>query len=223
MIDYRQKLFPGQCYHVYNHAVGQDALFRVDENYRFFLKKYAMYISPIADTFAYCLLPNHFHFLIRIHDPETLRALPEFHKKLFEKLSDSEQQLSDSKGQLSDSYAQYISSCFRRYFSSYSQAYNIYFKRRGSVFESRMKRKLIESQEYFFNALNYIHLNPVSHSFVQHPEEWPYSSYSAFFASTPSKVNTGYVLALFGNIENFRNAHDLRKASRYGVEMALGY
>jgi len=53
-----------KCYHIYNHAVGNENLFRCDENYRYFLKKYAEHISPIADTFAYCLMPNHFHLSV---------------------------------------------------------------------------------------------------------------------------------------------------------------
>lgn len=66
MINYYETLEPDKYYHIYNHAVGQDNLFNTDENYRFFLEKYAHYIIPVADIFAYCLLPNHFHFAIRI-------------------------------------------------------------------------------------------------------------------------------------------------------------
>ena len=57
---------PSTFYHLYNHANGSENLFRNDENYRFFLQKYAKYISTVADTYAYCLMPNHLHFLIKI-------------------------------------------------------------------------------------------------------------------------------------------------------------
>ncbi len=57
---------PERFYHVYNHANGEENLFRQEENYHYFLKLWTKYIEPIADTFAYCLMPNHFHSLIRI-------------------------------------------------------------------------------------------------------------------------------------------------------------
>lgn len=53
-------------YHIYNHANGNENLFIEEENYHFFLQQWDKYISPIADTYAYCLIPNHIHFLIRI-------------------------------------------------------------------------------------------------------------------------------------------------------------
>jgi putative transposase len=49
---------PAKFYHLYNHANGNENLFRKDENYLFFLKKFAFYINPVADTYAYCLLLN---------------------------------------------------------------------------------------------------------------------------------------------------------------------
>ena len=69
-------------YHVYNHANGRDELFVSDENYWFFLDKYQYYISKVANTYCYCLLPNHFHFLIQVKSEPDLeqyfRAIPKF-------------------------------------------------------------------------------------------------------------------------------------------------
>jgi putative transposase len=56
---------PSTYYHIYNHANGDENLFREDENYHFFLRQWTKYIEPVAVTYAYCLMPNHFHFLIR--------------------------------------------------------------------------------------------------------------------------------------------------------------
>ncbi len=67
-----QKL--SKYYHIYNHANGFENIFNEERNYRFFLEKYQFYISPIADTLAYCLMPNHFHFLIKIKSEEELRG-----------------------------------------------------------------------------------------------------------------------------------------------------
>lgn len=59
-------------YHVVNHAVGNENLFRNDENYLFFLRKYAMYMPSVCDTIAYCLMPNHIQFLLRTQPEKRL-------------------------------------------------------------------------------------------------------------------------------------------------------
>src|SRR5665647_1869477 len=65
-------LLPNEVYHIYNHAVGDDNLFRHADNYKYFLQRYADFIHPIAQTYAYCLMPNHFHVLIRIRSEEAI-------------------------------------------------------------------------------------------------------------------------------------------------------
>ena len=57
-------LQPGHYYHIYNLGNNREDLFRETRNYAYFLKLYAHHIHPIADTFAYCLLRNHFHLLV---------------------------------------------------------------------------------------------------------------------------------------------------------------
>lgn len=66
---------PSTFYHLYNHANEPENLFRINENYRFFLQQWAKYIEPVAETFAYCLMPNHIHFLIRTRAEEEIESL----------------------------------------------------------------------------------------------------------------------------------------------------
>ncbi|MCF6359136.1 MAG: transposase [Cyclobacteriaceae bacterium] len=70
-----QKMDVNTYYHIYNRANGNENLFRSDENYEYFLKKWGEYISDIADTYAYCLMPNHFHFLIKTKTEIELKYL----------------------------------------------------------------------------------------------------------------------------------------------------
>jgi REP element-mobilizing transposase RayT len=70
----KEPIVHGNVYHLYNHANGNINLFRSDENYRFFLEKYAKYVTPYFDTYAYCLMPNHFHFLVRVKDERVLSS-----------------------------------------------------------------------------------------------------------------------------------------------------
>jgi REP element-mobilizing transposase RayT len=58
----------GKFYHIYSKAVGNELLFTNDDNFKFFLKKYDEYCFEMFETLAYCLIPNHFHFLVRIKE-----------------------------------------------------------------------------------------------------------------------------------------------------------
>lgn len=70
-----ESLQPDTSYHIFNHANGFENIFRKEENFYYFLEKYRLYISPIAETYAYCLMPNHFHLVIRIRKRAAIEAL----------------------------------------------------------------------------------------------------------------------------------------------------
>src|SRR5688572_16108461 len=58
----------GEFYHLYNRGNNRGRIFFEEENYVFFLKRFSSYLCQYVDVFAYCLMPNHFHFFIRIND-----------------------------------------------------------------------------------------------------------------------------------------------------------
>jgi REP element-mobilizing transposase RayT len=109
---------PG-VYHIWTHANGRENLFRVEENYRYFLKKYGFYIYPVVNTYAYCLMPNHLHLMVRIeNEEEVLAALRKRRATLqrFETLG---------------GFSKAISLQFSHLFNAYTQAYNKLFKKKG--------------------------------------------------------------------------------------------
>ena len=53
-------------YHIFNRGNNKQDIFFKKENYLYFIRLLEKHISPIADIYSYCLLPNHFHFLIKI-------------------------------------------------------------------------------------------------------------------------------------------------------------
>ncbi|OHD23956.1 MAG: hypothetical protein A2Y34_01130, partial [Spirochaetes bacterium GWC1_27_15] len=58
----------GYFYHIYNRGNNGENIFIEEKNYHYFMKLYEKYFSPIAELYAYCLLKNHFHFLIRFKE-----------------------------------------------------------------------------------------------------------------------------------------------------------
>ena len=43
-------------------------MFKSADNYRFFLKKLDNYLTEVLDVYAYCLLGNHFHLLVKVKE-----------------------------------------------------------------------------------------------------------------------------------------------------------
>ena len=50
-------------------------------------------------------------------------------------------------------------------------------KRSGTLWEGRYKSTLVDSEHYFLTVSRYIELNPVRANMVQHPAEYPWTSY----------------------------------------------
>jgi putative transposase len=62
----RPDYFPGGVYHIYNRGSHKASIFREPDNYVFVLRKIKRYLSELNLTLlVYCLMPNHFHLLIR--------------------------------------------------------------------------------------------------------------------------------------------------------------
>ena len=70
-------------YHVFNHARGKDNLFDSEKDYQVFMELISKYISEFAHIYAYCLMPNHFHFLIKIKEFELLESYSKAHESDF--------------------------------------------------------------------------------------------------------------------------------------------
>jgi len=191
--------FDADCvYHVYNHGNAEDIIFREDKNYFFFLKRYRKYIAAIADTYAYCLMPNHFHLMVGIKSEEELNR---FFKKKYPKRDP--QSFPRCFG------ADLISNQFKNFLISYAKAFNKMYDRRGSLFLDNLNRNKIEDDHYFTQPVRYIHLNPVKHDFVNEPKQWPHSSYNSYLSDKTSLLRREEVLEWFGGRANFIASHKI--------------
>ncbi len=111
----------GQRYHIYNRGNNREAIFFAERNYHHFLRLYAKHIMPIADTYAYCLLRNHFHFLVRIKTVAEIQPL---------KISSPSQQ-------------------FGNLFNAYTKSMNKVYRRTGSLLEKPFGRAAVTTELYF--------------------------------------------------------------------------
>jgi hypothetical protein len=81
-LDYYPKLIPGSVYHIFNHSNSEEKLFYKDANYFFFLQRFGFYLDNFLETFAYNLLQNHFHLLVRVLSEKQLMARSAIPKSL---------------------------------------------------------------------------------------------------------------------------------------------
>ena len=69
---------PGSYYHIYNRGVNKSTLFQEEDNYLFVLHKAGYYCQEFNLTLiAYCLMPNHYHFLVRQDGDQPAGLLPQ--------------------------------------------------------------------------------------------------------------------------------------------------
>ncbi len=203
-----EPLIPESYYHVYNRANGNERLFKSTENYRYFLAKYTEYFAPIADTFCYCLMPNHFHFLIRIKSENDLSIFFD------EQLKCDLRGFKNLEGHTSAAkkIEQLISKRFSNFFNAYAKAYNKAHNRLGSLFMHPYKRKQITNTDYLIQLVQYIHRNPLEAKLVSKLEDWPYSSYASIILNENHFIQANDVITWFHDLDNFKYVHTKNKS-----------
>jgi putative transposase len=189
-------------YHIYNRGTNRENIFVQERNYDHFMRLYARHIDPIADTFAYCLLRNHFHLLVRIksedeilRDKKTLRVSKDDHA------NQEEGQLEKPLG------SKYPSDQFSNFFNAYAKAINHAYGRTGSLFQHPFGRIMVTNDRQFWNVIAYIHQNPQKHGFVKDFRDWKYSSYGLILSEEPTHLQRNYVMDWFGGKERYRELH----------------
>ncbi len=182
-------LLPGKYYHLFNRGINSTKIFFREENYNYFLRQLDKYLNE-CDVLAYCLLLNHFHFLIQI--PEKISQVDNNKYKTLSGESEINK---------------YFSNQFRRFFVSYSQAINKQENRTGSLFERPFKRIMIEDDEYIKYLIFYIHHNPTKHIELDY-KTYTHSSYKHYTSHHEGIINKAHGLSFFEDLGTFNNYHN---------------
>lgn len=185
-------LNPDTYYHIYNRGINGCAIFEEPENYDFFMEKYAKYIPQVADTYAYCLLNNYFHFLIKTRTEEEIISVV---------------QTNAERVQNSVSVSKIISLQLSHMFNSYTQAFNKQRERTGGLFETPFRRIEVSDENYFTQLIYYIHFNPQKHGFIADFREYSYSSYNSHISTKSTRLKREEVIDWFGDCDYYRKCH----------------
>lgn len=145
-------------YHVYNQGNRKQNLFFEPYHYQRFIELTRCYVYPKCDILAYCLMPNHFHFMI------------------------SATELSAKIRMIGKVESNELSNAFRVLLSRYCQEINRSRNETGSLFRQKTKMKLLEntSDGYANSCFDYIHFNPEKAGLVDESFKWKHSSLAGY-------------------------------------------
>src|SRR5687768_11378526 len=115
-------------YHIYNRGNNRQVVFFEGANYLYFLEGIRKYLLSSASIVAYCLMPTHYHLLVRVRD----------------------------SGLNSEAYSAAVSRAMMRLSVSYTKTINKRFDRVGSLFQGPFQAKLIKTYSHLLNLCIYI-------------------------------------------------------------------
>ena len=202
-------------YHIYNRTVDRKPMFTSDENYAYFIRQFDKYLSNYIKIYAYNLLGNHFHFMIKVNnftDLTTFQKLSNLDNEnnfetdltnltTFEKLSNLE--LSNQQKTTHD----IVSHQFKKFFQSYAMAFNKEQKRIGTLFQTPFKRVRVEDENYLRELACYINTNAQKHNLVKDFRDWKWSSFHKTILNKDTKLLKEELISYFDNIDNFKCCH----------------
>ena len=202
--------YPGNFYHVFNRGNYSQKIFFNSQNYSYFMRQYYKYLEHVVDTYTFCLLFNHFHFLVRVKEMPELLKMPSFKKMAL---------LALMKGININGI---VTNQFRKLFISYSMAVNKQENRTGSLFQKNYKRNHIDDEDHFKTIVYYIHNNPIHHCICDRLETYQWSSYRELIGNWRTKCRRDEIHEWFGGREGFIRFHqeklDCSRSSKFIIE-----
>jgi len=144
------KLYPDNIYHIYNRGNNKQKIFFTKKNYLFFLQKVKAELKPFSDIICYCLMPNHFHFMLSTFN------------------NFDEEKFNNGYRILLSSYTKAINVQENRTGSLFQQ---------NSKAKCLTALSNYKSNNYGLVCFNYIHQNPLNAGLVSKMEDWEFSSF----------------------------------------------
>ncbi|MCF6364980.1 MAG: hypothetical protein L3J35_02150 [Bacteroidales bacterium] len=209
-MEIKQPITCGNFFHIYNRGINSCVIFKNKEDFYHFLKLYKIYFASVADTFAWCLMSNHFHLLVKIKEYNEIACLKPENKDFkgsrkwevfFPDESYSDKKLLKLKKPVPEKQLSHL-------FNSYAKWYNKKYNRTGKLFETRFERILINNEKYLKDLIFYIHNNPVHHNVVGKIDEYKWTSYMTILSDKRTNLERETVIDWFEDIDNFKYYHN---------------
>ena len=197
----RTPILGGRYYHIFNRGARKGPLFITPDNYLYFLNLIKHHLIDFVEILAYCLLPNHFHLVIRTKD------------SVFEKETESLEITNEEE------VGKIIVKQFRKLFVTYSMAINKQENKVGNLFDPRYKRIEITNNEYLKYVIFYTHFNPVKHGLSGNLYQYKYSSYKSILTHKMTHLSRDHVFEIYDGREDFINYHAVLHDERKEVIM----
>ncbi|WP_417197055.1 transposase [Bizionia sp.] len=172
-------------FHLYNRGNNDENIFLEQENYSYFLVLMKKYLLSVADVYSYCLLPNHFHIIIKFKE-------------------ESQQEVGKNNSKIS--LHQPISNMM----NAYTKAINKRYNRRGSLFQEHLKRIKITEENYLRNLIIYVNTNSTHHQ-IEDYRTYKHSSYDALISDQETSIKRDEVIELFSDVNNFKHVLSSKK------------
>ena len=200
-------LKPNQMYHIFSHAVENNDLFYDAENYNFFLRKWERFAKGYFQTYAFCLMPNHFHLCVQTlpqqQQSKQLASSSKLDASLMTDASLTTKPISVHSKQINN------------FLSSYVQSLNKQRQRKGTLFRERFGRVPVQDVGYFRDLICYIHHNPIHHFGYEEFHDWAFSSFNSFTHENQlTFLNTEIPLNRFGGKEGLKAYHKKYKEQK---------
>ena len=169
----------GHYFHLYNRGNNKENIFLEPENYTYFLTLMKKYLIQVAEVYSYCLLPNHFHIILKFKEEAELELTSRIKtNKLHQLISNM--------------------------LNAYTKAINKRYNRTGSLFQEHLKRIKITEKRYLTNLIIYVNTNS-SHHQIEDYKTYKHSSYHALVSDKETMLKRNIVIALFDDVENFKD------------------
>ena len=190
-------------YHILFRSIDGISLFKTEKEHIFFLEKWKRFTDPVFETWAYSLLDNHTHFIVKVKQQQEviqmLSALTEDAKTkaIQEFLEKKEDTL----------IGQIVERQINSFMVSFTNTYNNIIERRGGLFQQPFRRSLIATDAHLQQAIVYAHANAQKHKLVKDFKTHRFNSYHAILDRNETFVNFTAVLNFFDGIDKFISIH----------------
>ena len=176
-----------------------------------FLNLAVIFLHPIAEIYAYALMGNHFHFVVRIKNSDEIGFLNPKHANsddLELKWKTVTTGSKDVKLLKEVNKKPVPIKMFQHFFSAYAKWFNKKHDRSGALLEHPFDRIKVNNETYLKNLILYVHNNPVKHGICSHPMEYAWTSYLSLISIKPSKIARNIVMGWFNDTADFIELHN---------------